>query len=776
MTERKCLVFSFADIEVREREFCIAKGGEAFAVEPKAFRVLLFLLRNPHKLVTKEELLDAVWSDTAVSENSLTRSVALLRKLLGDDTHEPRYIATVPTVGYRFLCDVRVTEDGFAPASAVHALRESPAEPHSSTSQSVPPEKSHGPQRIHVLVALAAFIVLAGAGWLIYKMSRANPPAPTIQRALTRLTFDDGLQTGPTWSPDGRYIAYSSDRGGKFDIWVQQVSGGNPVQITKGPGQNWQPDWSPNGKYVAYRSEEGDGGIFVIPALGGLERKIAPFGYYPQWSPNSSQVLFQTDFTALGYNRLYIAQLDGSPPHEVLAEFLAQNKLWAASANWHPDGKRITIWAGSSPSLIFSPSPSFWTVAISGEPGIKLEIPPAIQDELTGASEKGEAGEQLGDYSFSWSPSGDAIYFERGFRGARNIWRMTVDPVMLRVTGVDRLTTGPGPDAGHAVSADGKRLAFTAKSQRIGTWLFSFDAKTGQITGNGTSISSAGRMSVDPELSRDGTKVAYVVPHGASSGLSFGDVRNEVWLKSLVDESEAPVIADDDYSRYMARWSPDGKQLVYVRRKFGTSDRQLMVWSSQNHDEQPFAAPNTIRNPNDWSPDGKWLLTSQSDGIWLASATSAPHAETAAQKIISHPSYRVFQPHLSPNGRWIVFNAAWNSPNPECALYIAPLSGGPWSRITDGRHWDDKPRWSPDGKIIYFVSGPGGFFNVWGIRFDPAAGKAVGQPFQVSRFENARLMIPRFIPIVGLSLTQSKLVMTMAQESGNIWVLDNVDH
>ena len=103
-------------------------------------------------------------------------------------------------------------------------------------------------------------------------------------RSLTRLTFDDGLQFGATWSPDGRFIAYSSDRGGKFDIWVQQVSGGDPVQITKGPGQNWQPDWSPDGKYIAYRSESGEGGLFVIPALGGagLERRITAFGYYPR--------------------------------------------------------------------------------------------------------------------------------------------------------------------------------------------------------------------------------------------------------------------------------------------------------------------------------------------------------------------------------------------------------------------------------------------------------------------------------------------------------------
>ena len=118
MTEHKCFVFTFADVEVREREFCIVKAGELLPVEPKAFRVLLFMLRSPHRLIAKDELLDAVWNDCAVSDNSLTRSIALLRRLLGDDRREPRYIATVPTVGYRFLCDVKVAEDGFAGPNA----------------------------------------------------------------------------------------------------------------------------------------------------------------------------------------------------------------------------------------------------------------------------------------------------------------------------------------------------------------------------------------------------------------------------------------------------------------------------------------------------------------------------------------------------------------------------------------------------------------------------------------------------------------------------------
>src|SRR5215469_816226 len=123
MTLHKCSIFSFADIEVRERELSIVRNGESFAVEPKAFRVLLVLLNNPHKAITKDELLDAVWNETSVSENSLTRSIALLRRLLGDDPFDPRYIATVPTVGYRFLCDVKVVEDSTGASRSPQSYR-----------------------------------------------------------------------------------------------------------------------------------------------------------------------------------------------------------------------------------------------------------------------------------------------------------------------------------------------------------------------------------------------------------------------------------------------------------------------------------------------------------------------------------------------------------------------------------------------------------------------------------------------------------------------------
>jgi Tol biopolymer transport system component/DNA-binding winged helix-turn-helix (wHTH) protein len=751
-------LFRFGAFEVDFRAGELRKDGAKLKLTGQPFQVLTILLEQPGEVVTREELQKRLWPDTFVDvDHNLNSAINKIREVLGDSAESPRFVETLPRRGYRFVAPVEGNRTAEVPGRS--GVR----------------QESRMPWVRRPSILFVVLVLLAAVGFFIYR--RLQSPAALAQRTLTRLTFDDGLQMGATWSPDGRFIAYSSSRGGKFNIWVQQVSGGDPVQITKGPGNHWQPDWSPDGKYIAYRSEEKDGGIYVVPALGGtgLERKIAPFGYYPRWSPNSVQVLFQTHFTAIDYpNRFYVAQLDGSAPHEVLAELLAQNKLWAASAAWHPDGKRVTVWVGD-----LSPTPVFWMAPIAGGPGIKLKVAPAVQKELAEASTDGEAGQQLGDYAFSWSPSGDAIYFERGFRGARNIWKMTVDPETLRATGIDRLTTGPGPDAGLALSTNGRRLAFTAKSQRIRTWLFPFDATTGRIRGSGYAITSPGRESVGPILSPDGTKVAYEVPHGErdeSDGVGFGDVRNEVWLKSLVDGREVPVIADD-YSRWGAQWSPDGMRLVYERRKLKTLERQLMVWSNKSHDEEPLTtlSNSPVGYVYDWSRDGKWLLVCGAlDGIWLVPVASAPHAETATQKIISDPAYRLYQPHFSPNGRWIVFEAVANTPNPESTLYVVPASGGPWTRITDGKQWDDKPRWSPDGKTIYLVSGRDGFFNVWGIHFDPTAGKTVGQPFQVSKFESPRMMIPRWIPLVGLSLTQDKLVLTVAEESGSIWVLDNV--
>ena len=188
MMAAKSFVFRFSDVEVREREFTVLKAGEIVPVEPKAFRVLLILLRNPQKLIAKEELLNAVWGDAAVTENSLTRSIALLRRLLGDDTRNPRYIETVATVGYRFVCKVEVSEDasgGF----------ETPLD--SGRSNSADRASTPRASRTWIWAATAgccAILVLGGIWMIVHRKGTISPIRSVAVIPLDNLSGDPGQE------------------------------------------------------------------------------------------------------------------------------------------------------------------------------------------------------------------------------------------------------------------------------------------------------------------------------------------------------------------------------------------------------------------------------------------------------------------------------------------------------------------------------------------------------------------------------------------------------
>ena len=571
----------FGAFEVDLRAGELRKDGARLKLTGQPFQVLTILLEQPGEVVTREELQKRLWPDTFVdADHNLNTAINKIREVLADSAESPRFVETLPRRGYRFIATVDGESNGRRPAP-------------------IAPADIAKPRRRPILGAslLGALTLLAVTGFLAY--SGRHAPASPKQRTLTRVTFDDGLQIGATWSPDGRFIAYSSDRVGKFDIWVQQVTGGDPVQITKGAGHNWQPGWSPDGKFIVYRSEYGNGGLFVVPALGGqgLERRIASFGYFPRWSPDGSQILFQTQFTPLEVtNKFYVVHLDGSPPREVLAEFLAQHKLRPGSAAWHPDGKRVTVWLSRG-----GPSPSFWTVPIANDSGTESEIPPAIKKELEEVDISDTTETWQKNFTLAWAPSGKALYFERCYRGTRNVWKMTVDPETLRATALERLTTGPGPDTEVAISPDGKRLAFTAESDHIRSWLFPFDATSGRISGGGSPITSSGIVAIQQTISRDGNRVFFI---GARAG------RRELWQKSLVNGLEAPVITDG-YSRGFAQWSPDGARLAYHRTNPPTGEGQFVTWSAETRIEEPLTSLS-----NGWGDGGVWDWSGTAKNFW----------------------------------------------------------------------------------------------------------------------------------------------------------------
>jgi Tol biopolymer transport system component len=348
------------------------------------------------------------------------------------------------------------------------------------------------------------------------------------------------------------------------------------------------------------------------------------------------------------------------------------------------------------------------------------------------------------------------------------------------------LTAGADIASAPAISPDGKRLAFTAANARIGAWLYPLDVDQGKITGPGIPVTSPGVDAWLTALTPDGNKLAF-------AGTRVGETH--LWVKSLPDGRELPLFLDS-YSRSAPQWSPDGSRLAYTRIRSESDQGQIMVWSTDTRQEEPVTSPTSERSPKespfhllvyDWSPDGRSLPISKANfdtldvTVWQVPISAAPHAELQERKIIGDPRFTIFQPHFSPDGKWIVFESV-NRKNPgglterSSSLFVMPAAGGPWTPIVDDGNWADKPRWSPDGRIIYFLWSQGSFFNVWGIHFNPQTGRPVGNPFRVTSLNSPDLMISYLgIDSVEISVSRKSLVTTIGQVSGGIWVLDNVD-
>jgi DNA-binding winged helix-turn-helix (wHTH) protein len=278
MTDHKLFVFNFGDVEVREREYLLVKAGKAVPVEPKAFRVLLFLLRNPGKLVTKDEIFAAVWDDCSVSDNSLTKSIATLRRLLGDDAREPHYIATVQTVGYKFVCEVTAVEEnpGVTAAPPIRDTDDALQSPGHSPSTAVIAEiqARRRSRWVPVLVAVTAVLLLFAAVVLT-----GHPGERIRQMRMSPVLSVPGKLGDPAFSPNSEEIAFVWDREnpGRGDVYVHLIGGEKPLRLTHTEsGFTCCASWSPDGHQLAVgRCDDSGGAVFVISALGGAERKVA---------------------------------------------------------------------------------------------------------------------------------------------------------------------------------------------------------------------------------------------------------------------------------------------------------------------------------------------------------------------------------------------------------------------------------------------------------------------------------------------------------------------
>ena len=739
----------------------LLRDGSIVPLTSRALDTLLALIRHRDQVLEKDDLLKEVWRGTIVEENNLARNISTLRKALDETPDAHRYIVTVPGRGYRFVAEVEERQQDERPvpdAGGPSAVRRTGRRAECRRGRAARRPELYRTWRLPpALAVLAALAYIGVMFWTAVPPVAASTAAP---RTMWQLTFDSGVQAEPTWSPDGRMIAYSSDRSGNVDLWVQPVDGGNPVQVTTGSAFDVQPDWSPDGRHLAFRTGSEGGGIVVVPALGGNEQRVSDFGEFPQWSPDSRQILFWR--STINKPELYTVGLDGEAPRRVLQDFADQ--FTSLKVAWHPDGRRVSIWGLHRRAGI-----SLWTVGVDGGMPVQSVMDAAVRARF----DEGAVSFVNADgfpTMFRWAPRGDALYFEGASHGVNNLWKVQVDAATLRWTsGPDRLTTAPNLNADLALRTDGKRLAFAARTERIRLWSFPFDPAAGRLTGPGQPITSGAIDALSPDISPDGRRVVYKKERSGTQ---------ELWEQSLETGIETQIVKGDRLSRRIPRWDRDSRRLFYARAEGRAIDNQIVSLEVPGGEEQVVPhLSEALDLVFDQTRDGRWVLggTRGAEGWYsLVFAFSAPDARGGAQSrtLVSMPGRHAWQARMSTDQRWVAFSAAQAG---HSSVYVVASDGGEWTAITDGHGFDDRPQWSPDGRMLYFLSTRTGSFNLWGRRFDPDRGMPVGDAFQVTTFHGPARAIPNRMVQLGVALGADRLILPISDVSSNIWVLEGVD-
>ena len=213
----------------------------------------------------------------------------------------------------------------------------------SDTSAGVVPTRSRPlPARKLVVAAAALALVVAVAGVSFWLYRSRNAPVPFVQN-VARITHDPGFSEWPTWAPDGRMFAFSSNRNGNFDIYLARAPGGQEVvNVTRDSSDSVQPAFSPDGASIAFVSTRSSrrqltkigtyagqgfrsygGDIWVTPALGGQPRRLAPDGNFPAWHPDGRTIAYVSGDES--QRSILSVSADGGSPRPLLP---------AAASNW----------------------------------------------------------------------------------------------------------------------------------------------------------------------------------------------------------------------------------------------------------------------------------------------------------------------------------------------------------------------------------------------------------------------------------------------------------
>ena len=613
-------------------------------VEPKVMKVLLTLALRQGHVYTKEALIAAVWPDTFVSDDALTRCISILRRITEDDPQEPRFIQTVPKVGYRLVAPIREMlprelaepvpfqspELLPKPSVAETELSVLPIPP--SAPKPIRTADSHKGVRPWFAIALI-FIVLTGAflGWM---HTLTNSRQDRTRFRTVPFTSGAGEQTEPAFSPSGRTIAFVriAEDGTSRRICLKDLGSESVRELTHDEDLQFSPAWSPDGMRIAYLAKSKAGlGLFIASVAGQAAARRVFIPQEPShweqgalsWSPDGKSLIFPDHPGTSPSSSIFRLALDTSRIEPITTPPAG----WEGDLNpaYSPDGKQIAFTRASETAVrdIYS---------MSTETGVLHQL----------------THDRTSIDSLAWDRTGRSILFSSNRGGKYSLWKIDLGqsaPERLPVGTEDAFQPTVGPKVGE--------LAYTQ-----GTAIWSIERLESKgVSATTETVLSSTQQDSAPSLSPDGQFFAF---QSQRSGTQ------EVWIASTKGEALRQLTFAGGPITGSPSWSHRGDAILFDSRVEGHSHIFRIPVSGGSAQQITFGNTNDIV-PR-WSTNDEVIyFRSNRGGRWQVWKVSAHGGE--AQPVTTGDGIAAEE---STDGTLLYYTRG-----DEPGIWSVPVGGGP---------------------------------------------------------------------------------------------------
>ncbi len=656
-------VYAFGPVRVDVARHAVCRDGRPVALAPKTFELLLLLVRSGGRVLSRQELLHALWPDTFVEEANLSFQVSTLRKALGEGADQ--WIETVPKVGYRFTPTTRAESRGDGVGSATHQL---PPIARTDDEPSAPPASTRP--------GLLAVAALAGATVGIAGMWVARPAAP--RAPVARLSLDihpaedlnaeasadaalgpAGSRTSLAWTPDGRALLFIGRRGGIQQLYVRRLDGtqARPLPHTEGAQT---VAVSTDGRWVAFWAA---GTIRKVPLDGGPATDLVPRIERPGGMA----------WDAAG--RLFFGRFD-------------DGRIWQIA----PDGTVTavtTLRDGEMHHVLPSPLPGGDGILYTARRSYWTWGDEHIVAHRFATGERTRLLQDAADARYV--PTGHLVFLRRG-----TLFAVPFDADRLEVEGP---AVAVLEQVSQALTADDR-----ADITGAGQFAISAQGAMAVIAGpvapypeaNLVWLDRMGQAAPLPAPPRPYSGALALSPDGRRVALHVRGVSEHgLWLFAT-DRGTLSLLARG-VDVFFPRWSPDGRRLAFAWVDGGVRSIALQPADGS-------VAPQVLLRgdyvPSSWTPDGRHLAAVRRAGEDIV-VVSAADGRVAAQPL-GETRHREWWPEISPDGRWLAYGSDESG---RFEVYVRPYPGpgAPHQVSIDG---GESPAWHPDGREIFFIGYP----------------------------------------------------------------------